>query len=74
MATNASVHMQELCIRITCEYLEMPGLVLTLPQATHLWSVDAESCTRALERLVASGFLRSGGGVYRRDGAGYRAV
>lgn len=75
MATNhPSGHMQELCIRITCEYLEMPGLALTLPQATHLWSADTESCTRALEWLVVSGFLRSAGGTYRRDKAGYRAA
>jgi hypothetical protein len=74
MATITSKHTQELCIRITCEYLEMPGLALTLPQATHLWSANAESCTRALEGLVASGFLRSVGGMYRRDSAGCRAV
>jgi hypothetical protein len=75
MATSdPAQHMQELCVRITCEYLEMPGLVLTLPQAIHLWSEDAEYCMRALDRLVASGFLRSADGVYRRDSAGYRAV
>jgi hypothetical protein len=72
--TNTSVQMQELCIRITCEYLDMPGLVLTLPQATHLWSADVESCVQALDRLVASGFLRYVGGAYRRDNAGYRAA
>jgi Fic family protein len=72
--SHSSTHMEELCTRITCEYLEMPGLALTLPQATHLWGVDAETCVRALDRLVASGFLRSSGGAYRRDGAGYRAV
>jgi hypothetical protein len=63
----------ELHIRITCEYLDMPGLALTLPQATHLWSADSESCARALERLVASGFLRQTDGTYRRDHSGYRA-
>jgi hypothetical protein len=66
--------MQELCTRITGEYLDVPGLALTLPQATHLWSVDAETCTCALDRLVASGFLRRTGGVYRRDSAGYRSA
>jgi hypothetical protein len=66
--------MQALSARITCEYLEMPGLALTLPQATHLWNVDAESCAHVLERLVASGFLRHAGGTYRRDNAGYRAA
>jgi hypothetical protein len=50
-----------------------PGLTLTLPQATELWDIDAESCTRALQRLVAAGFLRSTGGMYRRE-TGYRAV
>ena len=74
MPTNTSAHPQELRTRITCEYLEMPGLVLTLPQATHLWNADAESCSCALARLVASGFLRSASGTYRRDNAGYRAV
>jgi hypothetical protein len=73
MFTHTSPQTQELCTRITCEYLEMPGLVLTLPQATHLWNVDTESCTRALERLVTSGFLRSASGTYRRD-VGYRAA
>jgi hypothetical protein len=74
MPTNTFAHMRELCTRITCEYLEMPGLALTLPQATHLWNVDVESCARALERLVAFGFLRRAGGTYRRDNAGCRAV
>jgi hypothetical protein len=72
--SDSSRHMQELCIRVTCEYLDLPGLALTLPQATHLWSVDAETCMRALDRLVASGFLRSVGGAYRRDSSGYRAA
>jgi hypothetical protein len=72
--SDPSRHMREFCVRITCEYLELPGLALTLPQATHLWSEDAETCMRALDRLVASGFLRSTGGAYRRDCAGYRAV
>lgn len=74
MATSdPSLHVQELCARITCEYLEMPGLGLTLSQASHLWNEDAECCRRALNRLVAFGFLRATGGVYRRDSAGYRA-
>ena len=73
MPTQTSAQMHELCTRITCDYLDVPGLVLTLPQATHLWNVDPESWTPALERLVASGFLRSASGTYRRDVA-YRAA
>lgn len=72
--TNTSAQMQELCTRITCEYLAMPGLALTLPQATHLWSADVESCVQALDRLVAFGFLRCVGGAYRRDSSGYGAA
>jgi hypothetical protein len=67
-------HVQQLCTRIVCQYLDLPGLALTLPQATHLWNADTESCARALDRLVASRFLRSAGGTYRRDSAGYRAM
>ena len=74
MPTNPSAHLQELRTRITCEYLEMPGLVLTLPQAIHLWNVDVESCAQALERLVASGFLRCHSGAYKRNTVGYRAA
>jgi hypothetical protein len=74
MPMTTSADMQQLCTRITCEYLEMPGLSLTLPQATRLWNADEGSCARVLERLVAFGFLRSAGGTYRRDTAGYRAV
>jgi hypothetical protein len=70
----ADTHVQQLCTRIACGYLDLPGLALTLPQATCLWHTDPESCARALERLVASGFLRHAGGTYRRDTAGYRAI
>jgi hypothetical protein len=44
----------------------MPGLSLTLPQAAHLWHVDPESCTSALDRLVSTGFLRRDHGAYMR--------
>lgn len=47
-----------LLLRIRSEFLEMPGLRLTLWQASRLWSVDAETCRRAIERLTAQGFLR----------------
>ena len=64
----------DLCTRITCDYLEMPRLVVTLPQAARLWNADPVSCVRALDRLVASGFLRRACGSYRRNDAGYRAA
>jgi hypothetical protein len=72
MPTDTAV--QQLCTRIACEYLDLPGLALTLPQAAHLWNADPDCCARALDRLVASGFLRSVGGTYRRGSNGYRAM
>jgi hypothetical protein len=43
--------------RIKSEYLEMPGLSLTLAQAQRLWGLDRETCEEALTTLVGSGFL-----------------
>jgi hypothetical protein len=40
------------------EFLEMPGLCLTIAQACRLWQVGPDDCRRALERLVLDGFLR----------------
>jgi Fic family protein len=48
----------------------MPGLILTLPQASRLWSVTASQAKAALTELVDGGFLmRDPKGVYRRRGA-----
>lgn len=44
--------------RIYSEYLEMPGLRLTSPQAQRLLGVEAAVCTSALDLLVDAGFLR----------------
>lgn len=64
----------DLCTRIKNEYLEMPGLILTLPQAARLWDVDPLSCTCALDRLVGSGFLRRDGAAYLGADAWRRAA
>jgi hypothetical protein len=45
------------CERIRSEYTEMPGLVLTLPQAARLWGLTARRTERLLSALVSSGFL-----------------
>lgn len=42
----------KLLCRIWHEYVEMPGLRLTLDQARRLWAADAHVCASALERLV----------------------
>src|SRR4051812_21734231 len=60
--------------RIREEYVAMPGLKLTREQACRLWGVGHDTCTAALDVLLAEGFLhQTGTGKYvalpRPDGA-----
>jgi hypothetical protein len=43
--------------RIRAEYHDMPGLKLTLSQASRLFNVDTDTCARVLVRLIADGIL-----------------
>jgi DNA-binding MarR family transcriptional regulator len=43
--------------RVKAEFLEMPGLTLTVAQAARLWSLDAGLCTAVLSALEQTGFL-----------------
>jgi hypothetical protein len=43
---------------IQAEYLEIPGLHLTKPQARRLWGLDPFTCDALLDALVAAQFLR----------------
>ncbi len=53
--------------RVVGEYLEMPGLSLTVAQARRLWGLDARTCERLLEELVGEHFLeRTSRGLYVR--------
>jgi hypothetical protein len=52
--------------RVQAEFLEMPGLVLSLDQAARLFGIDAISCGDALTELVDSGLLTTSGGRFRR--------
>ena len=36
----------------------MPGLRLTVLQASRLWGLDEESCRRVIDALIGSSFLR----------------
>ena len=47
----------EALMRIRVEYIEMPDLKLTGPQARRLWNLSQEVCDTALASLVATGFL-----------------
>jgi hypothetical protein len=44
--------------RIRAEFLEMPGLSLTITQAQRLWSVEPRTCEAVLTSLIDSRFLR----------------
>ena len=52
---NAQV--EDLLLRIQGEYLEMPGLRLTPPQAQRLWGLDRSECETVLSVLVDTRFL-----------------
>ena len=43
--------------RAQAEFLEMPGLKLTVAQATRLWHFDSALCSAVLSRLVEQRFL-----------------
>jgi len=61
---------RDLHVRIRAEFAEMPGLKLTLPQASRLFNVDAARCERALDRLVENGSLSIARGAFIRAGLG----
>jgi hypothetical protein len=50
--------------RVRGEFLDMPGLRLTEPQARRLWALEPSLCTAVLTELVDNGFL-----LRTRDGA-----
>jgi hypothetical protein len=55
---------QQLCARVCNEFMEMPGLRLTLPQAARLFNLDRERCARVLDTLIDAGILSNIDGVF----------
>jgi hypothetical protein len=55
--------------RVRGEFIEMPGLQLTMEQAARLWGMDLKSCRQVIDALVDSAFLRwtPSGRVIRAD-------
>jgi hypothetical protein len=43
--------------RVRGEFMEMPDLELTIPQAIRLWSLGADDCRYVIDALVDGGFL-----------------
>jgi hypothetical protein len=52
--------------RVCREYTDLPGLRLTLTQASRLWATSEAESRQVLDELVASAFLRRSGPHYVR--------
>jgi len=62
----------DLQCRIRGEYLEMPGMRISLDQAARLWALDREVCRIVLDALVGANFLhRDQQGRYSQTSGGY---
>lgn len=58
---------EQLLLRISSEYAEMPGLQLTVGQARRLFGLGERLCVRLLDELVERHFLvRLANGSYAR--------
>ena len=44
--------------RARADFMEMPGLELTLPQAVRLWTIGMDDCRFVIDTLVDAGFLK----------------
>lgn len=67
---SQALEFQRLVERVRCEFLEMPGLRLTMPQAARLWGLDQPSCEKIVDALIRCEFLQrtASGAVARVDG------
>jgi hypothetical protein len=70
MSRSAPQNERELGVRVGGEYRELPGLQLTVAQASRLWSVDRAAIEQVLNRLVAAAVLRRAGPFYVRADSG----
>lgn len=64
MQASFGLRHDDIVRRVRGEFLEMPGLRLTEPQARRLWALEPSLCNAVLAELVENGFL-----VRTRDGA-----
>ncbi len=55
---------------VRAEYLEMPGLCLTIAQAARLWNANPDDCIQTLDQLTRAGFLYRSKDQYLRRGSG----
>ena len=71
MTTTAD---HDLHVRIHAEYQEMPGLKLTLAQASRLFNLEPARCAQALDALVTGGLLRTDGHTFLHARGGRQYV
>jgi hypothetical protein len=62
----------ELCAQVQAEFHDMPGLTLTLPQASRLFSIEPARCQRVLGALVQAGYLATDGSAFACTRGGRR--
>ena len=62
----------DLTARTRAEFLDMPGLRLTLPQASRLCGASLEECQCVLDKLIEEGLLCRAGNLYQRPDLGRR--
>lgn len=55
--------------RVRAEFEEMPGMTLTMPQASRLFGLEHEVCKTIVDRLVTTAYLK-----WTQTGAVTRAV
>jgi len=65
-ATHAMNELPALVVRARAEFIEMPGMCLTVLQAARLWQLSPDSAERLLSELVQVGFLVCRDGQHRR--------
>lgn len=59
--SRSTPRIEQLATRIRAEYLELPGLRLTLSQASRLFGIERGECEHLLQELVAHRFLKTMG-------------
>jgi len=62
--SDASTLPESILRRVRAEFLEMPGLKLTVAQAQRLWGMDRSTCEALIEHLTTARFL-----AWTHDGA-----
>ena len=66
MSDHTSFQDHDLHVRIQAEFAEMPGMKLTLSQASRLFNVERTVCERVLETLVHKRLLSQSGAMFVR--------